>query len=67
MLAEIDTYANWPQVSNNTKLAMDGIFFDETPSEFEVETYQYLKTAGDAVKKGSMFKDRFVGVYPLKA
>jgi hypothetical protein len=67
VLAEIDAYANWPKVSNNTKLSMDGIFFDETPSEYTAETYQYLKVASQAVKSGVRFKDRFVGTQSLTA
>ncbi|KAF1975369.1 hypothetical protein BU23DRAFT_579347 [Bimuria novae-zelandiae CBS 107.79] len=48
VLKEIDTYAAWPKVSNNTKLRVDGIFFDETlpPSQ--------------AAKNGTRFRDRFV-------
>jgi hypothetical protein len=65
VLAEIDVYANWPKVSNNTRLKVDGIFFDETPSEYAVDQYQYLKVASQAVKTGPRFKDRFVGTYPL--
>jgi hypothetical protein len=67
VLAEIDVYANWPKASNNTRLKVDGIFFDETPSEYAVDKYQYLKVASQAVKTGSRFKDRFVGTYLLNS
>ncbi|KAF2009891.1 hypothetical protein BU24DRAFT_357522 [Aaosphaeria arxii CBS 175.79] len=60
VLSEIDTYANWPKTANNTKLKVDGIFFDETPSEFVREKYEYLKVASQKVKNGTAFRDRFV-------
>ncbi|KAF2705056.1 hypothetical protein K504DRAFT_449107 [Pleomassaria siparia CBS 279.74] len=60
VLAEIDSYANWPKTTNNTKMKVDGIFFDETPSVYEADRYQYLEVASQAVKNGSRFRDRFV-------
>jgi hypothetical protein len=38
-----------------------GIFFDETPSTYSPEVYEYLKIASQAVRNGTSFKDRFVG------
>jgi len=63
VLAEINAYANWPKLTNNTKLKVDGIFFDETPSVYEQQKYDYLKTASQAVRNGSRFKDKFVGTH----
>jgi hypothetical protein len=63
VLAEIDTYANWPKLTNNTKLKVDGIFFDETPSEYVSYKYEYLKTASQAVRNSTKFRDRFVGEF----
>ncbi|KAF2874707.1 Spherulation-specific family 4 [Massariosphaeria phaeospora] len=60
VLAEIDTYANWPKVTNNTKLRVDGIFFDETPSGYSVVKYDYLKAASQAVRNKTRFRDHFV-------
>ncbi|KAF1952798.1 hypothetical protein CC80DRAFT_478866 [Byssothecium circinans] len=60
VLSEIDTYASWPYITNNTKIKVDGIFFDETPSTYDADKYKYLKTASQAVKNGKRFKDRFV-------
>ncbi|PSN59492.1 hypothetical protein BS50DRAFT_508298 [Corynespora cassiicola Philippines] len=60
VLKEIDAYANWPKTANNTKLKVDGIFFDETPSTYNVGQYEYLKKASQAVKNGTRFRDRFV-------
>lgn len=64
VLAEIDTYAKWPQVTNITKVRVDGIFLDETPSTFDAEEYAYLKRAAQAVKNGTTFKDHFVAHNP---
>lgn len=61
VLAEIETYAAWPRVANNTKLRVDGIFFDETPSTYDAFKYNYLTRASQAVKNGTRFRDRFVG------
>lgn len=60
MLEEIDTYAAWPKVSNNTQLRVDGIFFDETPATYDASKYSYLSNATHAVKNGNRFRDRFV-------
>jgi hypothetical protein len=62
VLAEIDMYAAWPKMTNNTKIKVDGIFFDETPSTYDAFKYNYLSTASQAVKNGSRFQDRFVGM-----
>jgi hypothetical protein len=64
VLAEIDTYARWPKVTNITKMRVDGIFLDETPSTFDEDDYEYLKKAGQAVKNSTTFKDRFVAHNP---
>ena len=64
VLAEIDTYAKWPKVSNITKMRVDGIFLDETPSTYSTEEYAYLKRAAQAVRNGTTFKDHFVAHNP---
>jgi hypothetical protein len=63
VLAEIGMYAKWPKLSNDTKMRVDGIFLDETPSTYNAEEYEYLKVASQAVRNGTTFKDRFVGRY----
>ncbi|OAL44063.1 hypothetical protein IQ07DRAFT_551085 [Pyrenochaeta sp. DS3sAY3a] len=60
VLAEIDQYARWPKITNITKMRVDGIFFDETPSTYDADDYDYLKKASQAVKNGTTFKDKFV-------
>jgi len=61
VLADINTWATWPNMYNNTKLKMDGIFLDETPSTYDTSAYRYLEKARNAVKNGTRFRDRFVG------
>jgi hypothetical protein len=63
VLAEIDTYANWPALANNENLRVDGIFFDETPSEYASESYEYLKIGSEAVRDSAKFQDQYVGEY----
>jgi hypothetical protein len=65
--AEINTYANWPLLTNNTKMKVDGIFFDETPSTYSSDKYQYLKTASQLVRNSTKFRDRFVGMQSLSS
>ncbi|KAF2847607.1 hypothetical protein T440DRAFT_538369 [Plenodomus tracheiphilus IPT5] len=64
VLAEIDTYAKWPKVSNITKVRVDGIFLDETPSTFDQDDYQYLKRAGQAIRNTTSFNDHFIAHNP---
>lgn len=62
VLAEVDVYGRWPKMTNNTKMRVDGIFFDETPSTYDPDDYAYLKRASQHVKNGTTFKDHFVGM-----
>ncbi|KAH8732677.1 FAD binding domain-containing protein [Phaeosphaeriaceae sp. PMI808] len=64
VLAEIDLYAKWPKMTNDTKMSVDGIFLDETPSTYYAEDYEYLKRASQAVRNQTAFKDRFVAQNP---
>ncbi|KAL6703067.1 hypothetical protein ACN47E_010274 [Coniothyrium glycines] len=64
VLAEISLYARWPQLTEITKMRMDGIFFDETPSTFDIDDYEYLKRASQAVRNSTSFGDRFVAHNP---
>ncbi|KAF2682317.1 hypothetical protein K458DRAFT_390806 [Lentithecium fluviatile CBS 122367] len=60
VLADVNAWADWPKVFNNTKLKTDGVFFDETPSVYDLAAYRYLEKASRAVKNGTRFRDRFV-------
>ncbi|KAI8940512.1 hypothetical protein NX059_004189 [Plenodomus lindquistii] len=64
VLAEIDTYTRWPQVTNIPNMRVDGIFLDETPSTFDQDGYEYLKRAEQAIRKSTSFKDRFIAHNP---
>ncbi|KAJ5335177.1 hypothetical protein N7452_007580 [Penicillium brevicompactum] len=47
---DIQTYADWPTNSSNPNLAVRGIFFDETPQQYEPQTLSYLQGLTDFVK-----------------
>ncbi|KAH8426710.1 spherulation-specific family 4 protein [Aspergillus melleus] len=47
---DIETYAAWPTNSSNPKLAVRGIFFDETPQQFNTSALNYLQNLTDFVK-----------------
>jgi hypothetical protein len=40
---DIQTYADWPTNSSNPNLAVRGIFFDETPQQYDAQTLTYLQ------------------------
>ncbi|RDH29739.1 cell surface spherulin 4-like protein [Aspergillus welwitschiae] len=47
---DIETYAAWPTNSSNPNLAVRGIFFDETPQQYESNTLAYLQDLTAVVK-----------------
>jgi hypothetical protein len=47
---DIQTYADWPTNSSNPNLAVRGIFFDETPQQYDAQTFTYLEGLTDFVK-----------------
>ncbi|PYH41933.1 spherulation-specific family 4 protein [Aspergillus saccharolyticus JOP 1030-1] len=50
---DIETYAAWPTNSSNPKLAVRGIFFDETPQQYDASTLAYLQELTAVVKNHS--------------
>ncbi|KAF2201230.1 hypothetical protein GQ43DRAFT_463341 [Delitschia confertaspora ATCC 74209] len=60
VLEEVQTYAEWGKHSNNTKLRVDGIFFDETPTDYSDKKYRYLQRAAGVVRNATSFRDQFV-------
>ncbi|KAF1996313.1 hypothetical protein P154DRAFT_556379 [Amniculicola lignicola CBS 123094] len=60
VLAEIDTYAKWPALANQTQFRVDGIFFDEAPSLYDEKKYEYMKAAGQRVRSGTGFQQKYV-------
>jgi hypothetical protein len=63
ILAEIDTYAKWPALANQTEFRVDGIFFDEAPSLYDEKKYEYMKAAGQLVRSGTGFQQKYVGEF----
>jgi hypothetical protein len=63
VLAEIEVYSRWPKVTKIAKMRVDGIFLDETPSTYDADDYAYLKRASQAIRNGTTFGDRFIGMY----
>ncbi|EKV04240.1 Cell surface spherulin 4-like protein, putative [Penicillium digitatum] len=58
---DIQTYADWPTNSSNPNLAVRGIFFDETPQQYDAQTMTYLQGLKDFVKdRQDLGPDRFV-------
>jgi hypothetical protein len=51
VLADVTTYSGW--ASNSSALAVNGIFFDEIPSNFSTDNAAYLKQINQAVKSAS--------------
>ncbi|KAJ5970921.1 uncharacterized protein N7479_000839 [Penicillium vulpinum] len=47
---DIQTYADWPTNSSNPNLAVRGIFFDETPQQYDPQVLTYLQGLTDFVK-----------------
>ncbi|CBF83684.1 spherulation-specific family 4 protein [Aspergillus nidulans FGSC A4] len=66
---DIETYAAWPTISANPKLAVRGIFFDETPQQYNASDLAYLEELTSVVKNTpGLGPDHFVfhnpGVVP---
>ncbi|KAL4926991.1 spherulation-specific family 4 protein [Aspergillus undulatus] len=67
--SDIETYAAWPSVSSNPRLAVRGIFFDETPQQYSARTHAYLEELTSIVRNApGLGPDNFVfhnpGVVP---
>jgi hypothetical protein len=48
---DIETYASWPALGNNLNLSVSGIFFDETPQEFNTSHQAYYEELTELVKQ----------------
>ena len=58
---DIQTYSDWPTNSSNPNLAVRGIFFDETPQQYDAQTLTYLQGLTDFVKGiNGLGPDQFV-------
>ncbi|KAF2205295.1 hypothetical protein GQ43DRAFT_362633 [Delitschia confertaspora ATCC 74209] len=58
VLAEVDVYAGWAE--QHPSLAMHGIFFDETVSQYTADYVYYLQTISLAVHNSRGLADGFV-------
>lgn len=60
---DIQTYAAWPTRSGNPNIAVRGIFFDETPQQYDADAFAYLRDLTSFVKDNKgLGPDRFVSV-----
>lgn len=65
VMLEIRTYADWPRILNDTRVGVDGIFFDETPGVYDWRWYDYLSILKDEVKMSQGLGEKVVGeLYP---
>ncbi|OCK84859.1 hypothetical protein K432DRAFT_413728 [Lepidopterella palustris CBS 459.81] len=58
VMQEVATYAGWATL--NSSIALCGVFFDETPAQYEPGHAQYLQTISDAVRKSRGLADGYV-------
>jgi hypothetical protein len=61
VLAEIRQWASWPILMNDTRMAVDSIFFDEIPGLYQWQKHDYLKTAADSVQASELLGHKLVG------
>lgn len=60
VLQDVAIYSGWYTV-NTTSIAIDGIFFDEMPSEYSTVNFEYMKTINHSAKSASGLQaDRMV-------
>ncbi|KAH8723257.1 Spherulation-specific family 4-domain-containing protein [Phaeosphaeriaceae sp. PMI808] len=59
VLDDVAAYYFWG--NHNTSLAVDGIFFDETPTQYSPDSISYLRTIAHEVRKSGGFKDGYIG------
>lgn len=68
---DIETYAAWPTNSSNPKLAVRGIFFDETPQQYDLNTLAYLQELTAVVKShpglgpDNYVRETFLSIFPV--
>jgi len=65
LIAEIHTYAIWPELLNDTRMAVDGIFFDETPGPYDWKAHDYLTLAMKEVKGSPGLGQRVVSTLTI--
>jgi hypothetical protein len=63
VMLEIRTYADWPHILSDERVAVDGIFFDETPGTYDWRWHDYLKVLRDEVKGAKGLGEKVVGEF----
>jgi len=61
VLDDIAAYSFWGDYHDD--LAMDGIFVDETPTQFSANSISYLQTIAKAVHESDGLRKSFIGVW----
>ncbi|PGH09661.1 hypothetical protein AJ79_05627 [Helicocarpus griseus UAMH5409] len=62
-LRDVNVYANWPSQSEDSALALNGIFFDETPREYAEDAVKYLEELSNYVRNLDGFRQDNVVVH----
>ena len=71
---DIETYASWSTlgygnsidgkaIGNDSGTAIQGIFFDETPNNYDADTAMYLASLHAVAKEHSSLSEGFVGKF----
>jgi hypothetical protein len=59
VLDEVAAYSFWGEYQDS--LAIDGIFVDETPTQYSPDTVAYLQTIADAIHESDGLKEGYIG------
>lgn len=59
VLDDIAAYSFWGEYRDS--LAMDGIFVDETPTQYSLDTITYLETIAEAIHESDGLKEGYIG------
>jgi hypothetical protein len=59
VLDDIAAYSFWGEYQDS--LAMDGIFVDETPTQYSPDSISYLQAIAQAIHESDGLKDRYIG------
>lgn len=66
IIEEIHTYANWTTIMNDTRMAVDGIFFDEIPGPYHWQKFDYLKKVQDEVKGSAGLGQKLISMLEMR-
>lgn len=57
---DVDNYAGWNIENSTTNYTLHGIFFDETPSNYSIESARYMAEVDSYVKNHNGFAGNYV-------